>query len=114
MQERFGGVTIGCVTQDANNLKTNKMEVQGKIIVLEGIETGTSKAGKDWKKQEFVIETDEQYPRKIAMSVFGDKVDALSYYSVGMQIKCKIQVESKEWQGRWYTAINAWHIAGVK
>jgi len=90
------------------------MEVEGKIIILYGVEMGTSKAGNQWKKQEFVIETEEQYPRKIAISVFGSKVDDLSYYSVGKYIKCKVQIESKEWQGRWYTSVNAWHIAGVK
>ncbi len=89
------------------------MEIEGKIIYLGGIETGVSKQGNNWQKQEFVIETQEQYTKKIAMYVMGDKVDQLSYYTVGKLIKCKVQIESREYQGRWYTSIMAWHLSGV-
>ena len=89
------------------------MEVTGTIIHFGDITTGVSKSGKDWSKQEFVIQTDEQYPKKIAIIVMGDKVDQLSYYKPGQKTKCKIQIESREWQGRWYTTVMAWYLAGV-
>lgn len=88
------------------------MEITGKIISIERPTSGVSKAGKEWTKQEFVIETKEQYPRKVMISVMGDKVDELSHYHIGNEITCGINIESREYNGRWYTDIKAWKISG--
>lgn len=71
--------------------------------------TGNSPRG-EWKKQEFVIETLEQYPRKICLSVWGDKVDSLKSYPVGSILTASINIESREYNQRWYTDVRAWRL----
>jgi hypothetical protein len=88
------------------------MELEGKIIHLGGIETGVSKQGNKWQKQEFVIETKDQYPRKVMMSVMGDKVNELKRFAVGNEIKASLNIESREYNGRWYTDVRAWKLEG--
>ena len=51
------------------------MEIKGRIIHVLPLQEGVSKAGNPWKKQEYVLETEEQYPRKVCFNLFGDKVD---------------------------------------
>ena len=51
------------------------MEIKGKVVSVLPQQSGTSQAGNQWKKQEFVIETQEQFPKKICMTLFGDRVD---------------------------------------
>jgi len=85
------------------------LEVSGKIVKKLDVQSGTSARG-DWKKQEFVIETMEQYPKKICISLWGDKVDDLNNYQEGQSIKCGINIESREYNGRWYTDVRAWKM----
>jgi hypothetical protein len=86
------------------------LDIIGKIIQVMPESSGQSKAGKPWSKQEFVIETMEQYPRKVCMSVMNDKVQELKKFAVGHEIKASLNIESREYQGRWYTDIRAWKI----
>ena len=51
------------------------MEVSGKIIAVLPLQSGTSKAGREWKKQEYVLETHDSFPRKVKFDFFGDRVD---------------------------------------
>lgn len=88
------------------------LDITGKIIQIMPATSGTSKAGKDWTKQEFVIETQEQYPRKVMMSVMGDKVSELKKFAVGNEIKASLNIESREYNGRWYTDVRAWKLEG--
>ncbi|HXR80855.1 MAG TPA: DUF3127 domain-containing protein, partial [Saprospiraceae bacterium] len=55
-----------------------------------------------WKKQEFIVETQSQYPKKVCLSVWGDKVDQFSL-SVGQFVNVSVELESREYNGRWYT-----------
>ncbi len=88
------------------------LDITGKIIQIMPATNGVSKAGKEWTKQEFVIETQEQYPRKVMMSVMGDKVNELKRYAVGNEIKASLNIESREYNGRWYTDVRAWKLEG--
>jgi len=88
------------------------LDITGKIIQIMPASNGVSKAGKEWTKQEFVIETQEQYPRKVMMSVMGDKVGDLKKYAVGDQITAHLNLESREYNGRWYSDIRAWKLDG--
>lgn len=89
------------------------LDVSGKIILLLPETKGESKAGKPWVKQEFVLETQEQYPRKICIGLMGDKVQELKKYSVGMDVKVSLNIESREYNGKWYTNVNGWRIEAV-
>lgn len=86
------------------------LEITGKIIQIMPPVTGTSKAGKDWVKQEFVIETVETYPRKVCIGMMGEKTAELKKYVPGNEVKVSINVESREYGGKWYTNVNAWRI----
>lgn len=90
------------------------MDVKGRVVELLQVQNGTSKAGKDWSKQEFVIETEEQYPKKICFTLFGDKVSLLNGISAGDEVEVFFNVESREFNGRWYHNINAWRINPVQ
>ncbi|MBP7512452.1 MAG: DUF3127 domain-containing protein [Bacteroidia bacterium] len=86
------------------------LDITGKILQIMPTTTGTSKAGKDWVKQEFVIETQETYPKKVCISVMGDKTQELKKYVPGNEVKVSLNLESREYNGKWYTNVNAWRI----
>ena len=83
------------------------MEVEGKVIQFIGERSGTSKAGNPWKVKEYVLETNENYPRKIAFDFFGDRADQFPL-NVGDEIRLSFDIESREYQGRWITSIRGW------
>lgn len=86
------------------------MEVKGRIEQILPVQSGVSKAGKDWSKQEFVIETEEQFPKKVCFTLFGDKLSLLNGIKVGDQVDVAFNLESREFSGKWYHNINAWRI----
>ena len=71
------------------------MELDGKIILDLGMQTGTSKAGREWKKREWVLETFGQYPKKVKFHVFGDKADTIGI-EVGNSYTLSVDAESRE------------------
>lgn len=84
------------------------MEVEGKIIQFIGETSGVAKSsGNPWKKREYVLETKESFPRKIAFDFFGDRADQFPL-NVGDEIRLSFDIESREYQGRWYTSIRGW------
>jgi hypothetical protein len=86
------------------------LDITGKILQIMPPTSGTSKAGKDWVKQEFVIETQETYPKKVCISLMGDKTQELSKFTPGSEVKVSLNLESREYNGKWYTNVNAWRI----
>lgn len=84
------------------------MEIQGKIILKLEPQGGTSRAGNQWKKQQYVLETiNEPYPKKVHFDFFGDRVDQYPL-EVGDVITLSYDIESREFNGRWYTDIRGW------
>ncbi len=69
--------------------------------------SGTSRAGNVWKKREYVLETQETYPRKIHFDFFGERADQFPL-NVGDTIKLSFDIESREYNGRWFTSIRGW------
>jgi len=84
----------------------------GEIIEILPTETGTSKAGKDWKKLTFAIDTKEQYNNIIAFELFGDeKVDNfLKYNSVGKTVDVEFNLSSNKWKDKYFTSASAWKV----
>jgi len=87
------------------------MEITGKIIQILEAQTGSSARG-EWKKQDFILETQEQYPKKVCIENWNDKVD-FNVFSVGANITASINIESREYNGRWYTGVKAWKVASA-
>jgi hypothetical protein len=85
------------------------MEIRGRIIQVLPMASGTSKSGNAWKKQEYVLETLDQYPRKVCFNLFGDRVDQYPV-QVGEEVLVSFDLESREFNGRWYTDVRAWKI----
>ena len=86
------------------------VDVVGKIIKILPETGGQSQAGKAWTKQEFIVETIETYPKKICISMMGDKINELRKYSEGNEVKVSLNIDSREYQGKWYTNVSAWRI----
>lgn len=83
------------------------MEVKGKIIQAFPPVEGTSKAGNPWKKREYILETQESYPKKIFFDFFGDRADQYPL-NVGDVINLSFDIESREYNGRWFVSIRGW------
>lgn len=87
------------------------MEVSGKIIQVLPEQGGISKtSGKEWKLQAYVLETQEQYPRKVHFEVFGEDRIKANPCQLDDIVTVSFDIESREFNGRWYTSIRAWKI----
>ena len=84
------------------------MEITGKIIQILPEEKGEGRNG-PWKKQNFILETQEQFPKKVCIAVWGDKVD-LKSFGTNESVTVSINVESREFNGKWYTDVKAWRV----
>lgn len=84
------------------------MDITGKIIQIQPLLSGQGKNG-EWKRQEYILETIEQFPRKVCISVWGDKVDQFAIQQ-GETVTFSINIESREYQARWYTDVRAWAV----
>ena len=82
------------------------MEVKGKIIAVLEEKTGEGKNGV-WRSQDAVLETTEQYPKKVAFNMYGDKITNLT---LGEMVTVSFDIESKEFNGRWFTNLKVWKI----
>lgn len=83
------------------------MEVTGKIIAALPEVGGTSRQGNPWKKREYVLETQETYPRKVFFNFFGDRADQFPL-QVGQVVKISFDIDSHEYNGRWFVEVRAW------
>lgn len=88
------------------------MEIQGVIIDVLALQSGTSKNG-EWKKQDFILETQTQYPKKICISMWGDKINE-SLIKKGEVVTVQFDLESREYNGKWYTDVKAWGIRSAQ
>lgn len=84
------------------------MEIVGKVEQILPLASGTGKNG-EWKKQDFILVKPGQYPKKVCITLWGDKIDE-ARITVGEEIKAMIDVESREYNGKWYTDVKAWKI----
>lgn len=80
------------------------MEIQGKVVRLGALTEGTSARGA-WRKQELIIETIEQYPKQVCLVCWGDRVAEAQNFTPGQTIKAQISIESREFNGKWYTDV---------
>jgi len=96
------------------------MEIRGRIIQKLTPQSGTSAAGRAWQKQEYVLETFDQFPRKVCMTLFGDKVTQFgpqfdNAMATSQDVTVSIDIESRSFVGRdnierWSTEVRPWKI----
>ncbi|ADQ79521.1 hypothetical protein Palpr_1375 [Paludibacter propionicigenes WB4] len=84
------------------------MDISGKIIAVLPLATGQGKNG-TWRSQDYVLETGDQYPKKVCFNLFNDKIDQFPL-AIDDQVNVSFDVESREYNGRWYTTVRAWKI----
>jgi hypothetical protein len=88
------------------------MQLNGQLIECLPVQTGTSKNG-EWKKQDIIVETEGQYPKKVCVTIWGDKMNKENL-QVGKNLMIDIDIESRPYNNRWYTDIKAWRIESAE
>jgi hypothetical protein len=84
------------------------MNIKAKVVQLLPLQTGMGKNGQ-WRKQDIIVETEGQYPKKICISIWGDKINEKQLI-IDNQLDIDFELESREFNGKWYTDIRAWKI----
>ena len=90
------------------------MQITGKAIAALPVKSGVSKkTGEQWQSREYVIETQEQYPKKMCFEVFG--TDKLKEFNIRNNdlIKVNFDITAREYNGKWYNYIRAWKVEHV-
>jgi len=62
--------------------------------------------------REFVIETDGNYPQLIKFQLVQDRCDLINGYSPGDEITVHFDLRGREWNGKYFTNLNAWKVEG--
>ncbi|KAA6330387.1 hypothetical protein EZS27_020898 [termite gut metagenome] len=90
------------------------MDLTGKIIAILQPKGGISKSsGNEWKAQEYVIETNEQYPKKMCFEVFGaEKIQQFNIQQ-GEELTVSFDIDARPWQDRWFNSIRAWKVERI-
>ena len=86
------------------------MQITAKLIQILPLQTGQGKNG-EWKKQDFIIETSGQYPKKVCVTAWGKTVDCVP--SIGTEVNVSFDIESREYNGKYYTEVKAFKIETV-
>ena len=88
------------------------MEITGKVVRLGNLTEGTSARG-PWRKQELIIETEEQFPRTVCLICWTNQIDEIQKFAPGQTIKAQIEISSREFNGKWYTDVRVWRFDPV-
>ncbi len=84
------------------------MEISGKVIEILPEQSGQGRNG-TWRRQEFILEIPGQYPRKVCIALWGEKIDQIALQN-GEEVTAHIDIESREYNGKWFTSVKAWKI----
>jgi hypothetical protein len=79
----------------------------GKLLQILTQQSGTGKNG-PWVKQDFILETEGEFPRKVCISAWGDKAKEVAEFREGEELEVHVNIESREFNSRWYTDVKAW------
>ena len=91
------------------------LTVKGKLSRKLNIESGTSKAGKEWKKQSFIVDTGSQYNPEICFQLFGEeKIEMLNHHNEGDTVEVSFNLSSREYNGRYFHNVDAWRIESIE
>ena len=85
------------------------MELTAKLVQVLPLQKGTGKTGNEWRKQDIIVETGGQYPKKVCIAIWGDKINE-KVLQIGNTLNIAFDVESREFNGKWYTDVKAWKV----
>ena len=85
------------------------MEFEGTVYKILPVTKGTSARG-EWQRQDVVFEMNEgSFTRKICVTFF-NKPEDVARLKEGSTYNVSVNIESREYNGRWYTDIRAWRL----
>lgn len=84
------------------------LNITGRVVEILEEQSGTSQNG-PWRKQDFILETGGQYPKKVCITQWGDNIEEFGVQE-GEQLTAHIDIQSREYKGRWYTDVKAWRV----
>lgn len=84
------------------------LQIKGTVTKILEEQSGTGKNG-PWRKQDFILETTGEYSKPVCITQWGDKIDEFGIQE-GEQLTAHIDIQSREYNGRWYTDVKAWRI----
>jgi len=87
------------------------MQITAKLVQILPLQSGVSRNG-EWKKQDIVVETNDRFPKKLCISIWGDKINP-TQLKIENTLVIDFDIESREFNGRWYTDLKAWKIETV-
>ena len=85
------------------------LEISGKLIKVQPAQSGAGKNG-TWTRQDFIIESNDRFPKKVCCSAWGEVVAEMGKYKTGDELKVFFNLESREYNERWYTDVRVWKI----
>lgn len=85
---------------------SNNFEITGCIRKIFDIEQKMA----SFKVREFVIEVPDQYPQMVKFQCKNDRCDMLEQYAEGEEIEVSFNLSGREWQGKFFTTLEAWKI----
>lgn len=85
------------------------MDISGIVLNVFPEVGGARQSGGNWRKQDFLLETQDQYPKKVLMQIWGDKIDQFALKQ-GESVVVSFDVEAREYNGRWYNDLKAWNV----
>jgi hypothetical protein len=86
------------------------MEISGKVYKVMPVQSGVGKTGNEWRKIDFVVETEAKYDNRICFTAWSERVSEVESLGIGQKVKVSFDVSSREYNDRWYTDIKAWKI----
>jgi hypothetical protein len=82
--------------------------ITGRVTQILEEQSGTSKNG-PWRKQDFILETEDKYPKPVCITQWGDDIDSFAIKE-GDRLTAHVDIQSREYNGRWYTDVKAWRV----
>lgn len=90
------------------------MEISGKVICVSDIERGVSqRTGNTWESLSFVVETNDRYPQKAALKLFGQDRIEKNPVKLGDEVNVSFDINAREYNGRWFNSLDAWNVSHV-
>ena len=86
------------------------MDISGRLIQVLQEQGGEGKNGNKWAKCDFVIETQEKYPKKVCLTAWNDLIGTVKGLPLESEVKVSFDISSREYNGRWYTDVKAWKV----
>jgi hypothetical protein len=91
-------------------LTTKGPKIKGKILKKLEVKEGVSKAGRSWRRQQFVIEQDTDFKDELCCTLFNDSISMLERFKEGQWVVLTLNLKSREWNNKYYNDINVTYI----